>query len=135
MSMAAIVTLFRREAPTISTGDASVDSFESAKEVFSRSSEHGDWLGFYDWLRTDAGVIVGVRIRLDDQRMTRLFESYKCPSVAIDGDVVTIRTSSEGIVCEALSDDADFGGNAIFIGNAGALAIAFFCPRKGKLLT
>lgn len=133
MPVAAIVTLSERAPPAMSVRDAAVDSFESATEVFSRLPEFGDWLGFYDWLRTEHGAVVGVRIRPDCQEVMRLFESYRCPSVVIEGGVVTIRTSNEGIVCEALSDDADFGGNAVFLGSAGSLAIAFFCPRDREL--
>lgn len=137
MPVAAIVTLSKRVPPAMSTRDAAVHSFESEAEVFSRLPEFGDWLGFYDWLRTAHGEVVGVRIRPDDQEVIRLFESHTCPSVVIEDGVVTIRTSSEGVVCEALSDDADFGGNAVFLGTTGTLAIAFFCPgdRESKQLT
>lgn len=133
MPAAAIVTLSEGSSPAMGAGDTAVDSFELAAEVFSRLAEFGDWLGFYDWLRTERGTVVGVRMRPDDQEVMRLFEAYRCSSVVIEDGVVTIRTSNEGAICEALSDDADFGGNAVFRGSTGSLAIAFFWPRDREL--
>ena len=130
MSLAVIVTLATGRAPTMRAREPAGDFFEWGNETFRRSSDFSDWLGFYDWLRTAQGVVVGVRMRPDTQEATRLFERYSCAAVIIEDGVMTIRTSTEGTVAEELSDDADFGGNAIFFGSAGSLAIAFFCPRE-----
>ena len=130
MSLATVVTLSKGRPPMMTEREAAVDFFESENEVFSRSSHFGDWLGFYDWLRTAQGVVVGVRIRPDAHELMQLFDSYTCPAVTIEDGAVTIRTSAEGRISETLSNDADFGGNAVFLGNAGSLAIAFFCPRE-----
>ena len=130
MSLAAVVTLATGKSPTMTVREAAGDFFESGNETFKRSPEFDDWLGFYDWLRTAQGVVVGVRVRPDTQEVVRLFESYGCSAVIIEEGMVTIRTSTEGAVVDALSDDADFGGNAIFFGSSGSLARAFFYPRK-----
>lgn len=135
MSMNAIVTISGISPPAICIGDGSVDYFESGGESFIRAAEYGDWLGFYDWLRTNSGIIVGVRVRIDQPKVVHIFQRYRSAEVTIEEDVISIRTSTDGAVCDTQSDDADFGGNAIFIGSQGSMAIAFFFPSNGKLLT
>jgi hypothetical protein len=104
--------------------------FEAGGEAFHRSSDFGDWLGFYDWLRTQRGLLVGVRLRPDSPEILRLVEPFMGPFVVIGDDGVTIRTSVDDVIAEAKSDDADFGGNSVFLGNEGSLAIKFFCPPE-----
>jgi len=131
MDRTAVITLSQTKAPTVVVANSEPDSFERDGEAFHRSSDElGYWLGFYDWLRTSDGLIVGVKLRPDSSGILNLFEPFASPSVVIKEGAVTIRTSSQGEVIEVLSDDQDFGGNAVYVGSGGSLAIAFFCPRE-----
>lgn len=129
MSSITIIELLPRHLPRLLPGAIDAEAFESSGQLFARAQDFGDWLGFYDWLRAQDRAVVGVRLRVDDPMTLRLFEPFVGSGVTIEGNAVSIRTSPQGTVVEALSDDADFGGNAVFRGNAGGLAVAFFSPR------
>ena len=129
MTSTTIVELLPKHSPRLIEAESDSESFESGGQLFTRAQSFGGWLGFYDWLRTQERAIVGVRLRSDDPATLTLFEPFVGPDVTIEGGAVSIRTSSEGLAVDALSDDADFGGNVVFYGNAGGLAIAFFSPR------
>jgi hypothetical protein len=104
-------------------------SFIEDGELFERSAKSSDWLGFYDWLRTTDGKLVGVRLSFDQTFHENLFQRYVSDSVIFSGDVVCLQWIDSAEVDEDLSDDADFGGNSVFFGNAGSLAIGFFAPK------
>jgi hypothetical protein len=128
MKRTVVVILSQGRPPTTFVADAVPEGFERDGETFRWSPDFGDWLGFYDWLRTERGLIVGVRLRPDTPGLMKLFEPYICPAILIEDGAVKIRTTADGAVVEARSDDADFGGNRLFMGNAGSLAVSFFCP-------
>lgn len=59
------VVLSPSEKPRVYTvADLSGSEFVLGNEVFSDSGA-GDWLGFYDWLRTKSGKVIGVRLWVD----------------------------------------------------------------------
>jgi hypothetical protein len=85
-----------------------------------------DWLGFYDWLRTKGGEVIGVRLTVDSDSDERvLFLNYE--GVVVDKDRRTVHiwfTTSRGYD-ETISDDQDFGGNRPFRSQTGAVALTF----------
>ncbi|NKI97733.1 hypothetical protein [Rhizobacter sp. SG703] len=103
--------------------------FDFEGEFFAlQSCGSPSWFGFYDWLRTSQYEIVGVRIKADSPELPAMLSKFIGNGVDVAGRVITIRTSKAGVVDESLSDDADFGGNYIFIGENGSIGIAFFSP-------
>lgn len=86
------------------------------------------WLGFYDWLKTREGRVIGIRLHVDSSDTLSLVSRHAGPGVAIANRAISIRISIEDTVDELLSDDQDFGDNEVFVGRDGSLAITFFSP-------
>jgi hypothetical protein len=88
-----------------------------------------NWLGFYDWLRTSDGEIIGLRIKLDDahnRNYSNLIQSFFSGCTSIN-DVNYIFFKDSKDFDENLSDDADFCDLAIYR-SLGTLGIAFNKP-------
>jgi len=85
-----------------------------------------DWQGFYDWMRTRRGTVVGVRLWLDEDGDKRLL-AVQCDGVEIDATrgLVQIWFTRERECDEGQSDDQDFGGNRLFRSFDGSLALTF----------
>ncbi len=85
-----------------------------------------DWLGFYDWLRTKGGEVIGVRLTVDSDSDERvLFLNYEGAAVDKDRRTVHIWFTNSRDYDETISDDQDFGGNRLFRSQTGAVALTF----------
>ena len=90
-----------------------------------RDSGLGDFTGFYDWLREPSGRPVGVRYCPNAEAATRIGQAARVPYVRHDGACFEIQFSRESPIDQATSDDQSFGGNRIFLSEAGEVALAF----------
>ena len=79
----------------------------------------GDWIGFYDWLRPQAGEVIGVRL-WPDIANDHLAGVRRCVGTEShhDGRELSIFFGQDRAFHPALSGDQDFGGNRLFVGNA-----------------
>lgn len=92
-----------------------------------------DWIGFYDWLRTSDGELIGVRLQpdegtLDEATLNFLIALDKQNSV----DDLRIFFAAKREFDPVLSDDCDFGGNTLLRSTAGSLALAFNAPTRSN---
>lgn len=93
----------------------------------------GDRLGFYDWLRSSDGDVVGIRRLWMDDELTKhkpLLEGLTaCMNVAAPsgGPSLFVKFDGEWTVAPDLSDDQDFGSDRLFIGPAG-FVLTFNAP-------
>jgi hypothetical protein len=92
---------------------------------------HGEWTGFYDWLRDPCGDIVGVRYWPfeDVQLPLDLGASATLASPALvvspDGAKAEVYFTTSRQVVPADSADQDFGCSKVFAAADGELAICF----------
>lgn len=88
-----------------------------------------DWIGFYDWLRTSEGQVIGVRLRPDEGTLDEATLNFL---IALDEqnsvDDLRIFFADGHEFDPLLSGDGDFGGNKLMRGTAGSLALAFNAP-------
>ena len=101
------------------------------EECFSALADEHEWMGFYDWLRTAENAIVGVRMTphgnffgLDDLAAVNAVVAKLFPP-----QLILVERHSVDFV-EKTSDDANFGGNLIYRGDKGSMAISFFSPTQ-----
>jgi len=73
----------------------------------------GDWLGFYDWLRSSAGEVIGVRQYVDDQSTFPLARDFKGVEKDVKQGVVRIFFGQSREFDEVASCDQDFGDNRL----------------------
>jgi hypothetical protein len=80
----------------------------------------GDWLGFYDWLRTSGGDILGVRLWIDEDS-PKIDALGNCMDVhiTVDKSHALVFFGAEREFDPAASNDQDFGGNRLFVGQSG----------------
>ena len=98
------------------------------EEVF-RDAGLGDWLGFYDWLRTKSGEVIGVRLWIDEPS-EQVRTLSRCAGVVTGelGSPLVIHLSNARDVEDHLSDDQDFGSNMLLL-SADRFALTFNAPR------
>jgi hypothetical protein len=88
-----------------------------------------DWIGFYDWLRTSDGQVIGICLRPDEGTLDEATLKFL---VALDeqNSVSDLRIffANGHEFDPVLSDDGDFGGNKLMRGTAGSLVLAFNAP-------
>ncbi|APW41772.1 hypothetical protein [Rhodoferax saidenbachensis] len=82
-------------------------------EVFLDSGK-GDWLGFYDWLRSTSGQVIGVRIWLDTKLPRPLFKCQGVELIKADQQLL-IFFGQERQFDESSSGDQDFCSNQLFL--------------------
>lgn len=127
-----VVVIIRRDGRTRLWDIQPVPHLTVDGEAFVLSSPCQYWLGFYDWLRVESGEIMGVRLQLDDpasiasDRLDHLC-SLDARSSSNELDLLFGQQREFDL---ALSDDGDFGGNAVYSGEFGSVAIAFNSPAK-----
>jgi hypothetical protein len=97
-----------------------------------KDSGAGDWLGFYDWLRTTEGKIVGVRQRIDEPSTFPFHERFQGVVESREGKEVCVFFGSAREFDEAESCDTDFGNNCLFTAG-GDIALTFEVPSQGTL--
>jgi hypothetical protein len=94
-----------------------------------RDSGLGDWLGFYDWLRTRSGEVIGVRLWVDDAN-EQIRATAACAGVTAERDFfpLTIYLGEPREFEEELSCDQDFGSNMLLV-SPNAFAMTFNAPE------
>jgi hypothetical protein len=105
-------------------------SIESAGTIF-RDSGAGDWLGFYDWLRTSDNEVIGVRQYVDpDPMVDQILLELVRDDVVVDRKMrsVEIFFSTRRDYDVISSSDQDFGDNRLFLGDDGSILLTFL-PR------
>lgn len=128
-----IAIIGRGKSATLTRAEAD-KSFELDGELFVAHSPEPDWFGFYDWLRLSNGDVIGVRLQLDeplpidDER----FEMLRAVDPRNSTDELYLFFGIDREFVPALSDDADFGGNILYIGNLGSVALAFNSPVERR---
>lgn len=99
-------------------------------ESFVTDKPDPDWLGFYDWLRVATGEVIGVRLQLDDPSSiaSEVLELLCSVDSRNSRDELYVFFGSQREFEPALSDDADFGGNVLYRGEFGSVALTFNSP-------
>jgi hypothetical protein len=117
---------------TSSTNSDPLEDFFFAGEQFHTSQSELEWIGFYDWLRGGNGDVIGVRLSVDEPSKidNAVWKRMISASPENSKNLVTIFFERDVHYDPLLSDDADFGGNAIFEGNLGSIAITFNAPPR-----
>lgn len=122
-TVAQLVDLGNPEAP---------ESFTFGGERFVTENQEFEWYGFYDWLRVETGEIVGVRITFDDgvEIDPKAMELLRAGALSTYDQRIFMYVDKDKEICEELSDDADFGGNALYVGDKGSFALTFNQPAR-----
>jgi hypothetical protein len=100
-----------------------------------------DWLGFYDWLRTEIGELVGLRLFLDDPADLNLELFRNLTGVTLDVQAgaklrnLTVLFTEDVGFHEPHSVNGNFGDNRLFIGDRGSVALTFCAPDETALAT
>jgi len=105
-------------------------SIEIAGTTF-RDSGAGDWLGFYDWLRTSDNEVIGVRQYVDpDPKVDQTLLELARDDVVVDKKTrsVEIFFSNRRDYQDQGSHDQDFGDNRLFLADDGSILLTFL-PR------
>jgi hypothetical protein len=102
--------------------------FDFESQLFRAIEGDHSWLGFYDWLRLNSGEVIGVRLRIDDEKIIELVQPFVSEYLNLENNIASMRFTLNGDPTQEISDDADFGGNEIYKGDNGGLAIMFFEP-------
>ncbi|MDQ1813286.1 hypothetical protein RBA41_08215 [Massilia sp. CCM 9210] len=121
-----IAVIRQNGSVTLVKGGAS-DKIDVAGELFVPKNTQPEWFGFYDWLRTSKGEVIGVRLQLDspldiDAERLNLLYSLDARNSA---DELYIFFGPQREFDAEMSDDADFGRNILYIGQLGSVAISF----------
>jgi hypothetical protein len=100
-------------------------------EEFTLINNKTDWFGFYDWLRNINKDIVGLRLQIDGNTIDINQLLALGGMIGDSASQVIFYFGSDTKYESLLSDDADFGGNKLYISKSGALAITFNMPNQG----
>lgn len=93
----------------------------------------GEWHGFYDWLRNDTRMIIGVRFWPFDEAEFLLKVYPNSPRLLIDpSGAILIFFGPETGYCDAISDDQEFEYSAVYRTRQGEYSIAFGCSDLNK---
>lgn len=99
----------------------------SLSELAVTDSGLGEWTGFYDWLRTDVGMLIGVRYWPFEQAEFLLRAVPEEGAIRLDQrGALLIFFSDQRRFAEHLSDDQAFEESRIF-SSAGEYSILFGC--------
>ena len=112
--------------PALSLRDDAPEELTAGGARYSDAGQ-GEFTGFYDWLRTSTGVVVGVRYWPFEETQALLGSTSSLPYVErVPGqDSLAIYFSSERDVDPRASGDQAFGGNRLLTGDDGAIALTF----------
>ena len=94
-----------------------------------KDSGLGDWQGFYDWLRTSSGKVIGVQQWLDEPHV-HVGALARCRNVVLPSHQASLLIffENERAFNTELSNDQDFGSNRLLLGQD-AFALTF-CARE-----
>ena len=89
-------------------------------------SGFGDWVGFYDWLRSSSGKILGVRSWLEDEEIQGI-RNRIADSTFVEWSDTQLRLwfSNQRLYEERLSGDQALGTHRILMSSDGEIAIGF----------
>ncbi len=96
-------------------------------ETSFADSGAGDWLGFYDWLRSPQGNVIGVRQWIDEFSTFSFLKQYQGVEYDLVHRVVHIFFGQTREVDEVNSCDQDFGSNRLLIAGD-SVALTFNAP-------
>ena len=84
-------------------------------------------VGFFDWLRTDDELVIGVRLTIFDDELDYLVPEFARPAYVHQPDsvIVEIFFTEERQFNPELSNDQDFLDNWIYLSTDGLYAISF----------
>jgi hypothetical protein len=99
-------------------------------ELFYTKNKTPEWLfNFYDWLRTVDNKIIGISLHSGvtgvDPEIIKFLISLDSKNSM---ERINIFFDRNKIFDKTISDDADFGGNIIYHGNKGSIALTFNSP-------
>lgn len=90
----------------------------------------GDWQGFYDWLVTPEGRVIGVRQWLDERsKYTAMLATCLHVRAVGNANALEIFFGETRQFDPELSSSQDFGGNKLLVG-LNALALTFNSPDE-----
>jgi hypothetical protein len=87
----------------------------------------GSWIGFYDWLRSDRGLLLGVRSWLSPSEAALIDATARAhPDVELSTNgELRIWFSSRRDLSEWLSGDQSMGDHRLMVSDTGAYAFTF----------
>jgi hypothetical protein len=100
-------------------------------ELFKTKNPAPDWLfNFYDWLRTIDNKIIGISLH---SGITGIDHNIINFLISLDTknslDRINIYFNENKTFNASISDDSDFGGNIIYYGDKGSIALTFNPPN------
>jgi len=98
-------------------------------EASFKDSGAGDWLGFYDWLRSPQGNVIGVQQWIDEFSTLSLLKEFQGVEYDLVHRVVRIFFGQVREVDEGRSCDQDFGNNRLLI-SGDSVALTFNAPYR-----
>jgi hypothetical protein len=135
---AVAIVMSARHPPVLAAIDGSAPKVMSMEDENFTEKPCPDWLGFYDWLRTGSGEFVGLRLFLDDPADLDFGLLTNLSGIVLDAQIgakrrnVTVFFGQNRQFDERRSVSADFGGNRLFLGDNGSVAIAFCAPDDAQ---
>jgi hypothetical protein len=132
------VLLSRVQRPTLAFFDQRITSeFVYQGELFAER-KCDDWIGFYDWwLAAETGEVVRLDLIIDDPNALDLEYLANLIGAKIKGTAdemhhkLLVTFIEHKVIDEFGSILQDFGGNLLYYGNRGSVAIVFFLPLGG----
>ena len=101
---------------------------------------YGDFTGFYDWLRTAGGLVIGVRYYPVQEVEFLCTLTEPLPYVEIDPQtrILTLYFSEDRGVEPSISADQDFGDNKVYKSETGEYGLSFnargFFAHAGSII-
>ncbi|MES2742086.1 MAG: hypothetical protein V4754_14195 [Pseudomonadota bacterium] len=104
--------------------------FLDGSELFVRAKAPDDFLGFYDWLRSCDGAVIGVCLHPDgDTPFPAAIDFLKLLDTRSNADNIYLFFGDNHDFFPNISDDADCCGNLLYHGSDGSIALTFYAPR------
>jgi hypothetical protein len=103
-------------------------------DICYRNEEGGDWTGFYDFLRTNENMVIGIRYAplVDDSTFLKTLVQKAYVKLLPNSSVELYFSNDHSFVPE-LSDDQRFGENMLLRSKEGAYAITFGIEQLNPL--
>jgi hypothetical protein len=108
--------------------------FLDGSELFVRAKALDDFLGFYDWLRSCDGAVIGVCLHPDrDTPFPAAIDFLKLLDARSNADNIYLFFGESRDFFPRISNDADCCGNLLYHGSDGSIALTFYAPRARSL--
>jgi hypothetical protein len=90
------------------------------------SPKPGHFLGFYDWLRTESGRVIGIKVLFHDHSETARNVLTKCSGTEwISPDIVSILFDTTAVMHDSSSVDQEFSVARCYTTKSGRVALLF----------